>query len=221
MPPTTDHKPTDHRSTDHHSAGHDSTGLLTAEALDAAAPALAGLLIDAVRAGASVGFPADLTDEAATAWWRARVDAVAAGALSVPPAGPAGAPLGTVSLALEQYPNGAHRAEIGKLLVHSTARRRGLGRTLLALAERAAAERGRTLLLLDTETDSDAELLYRSSGWTALGTVPGYAADPAGTLRPSTFFYKHLDAAEHPGTSDAAATTTAAGTSTAAAARPS
>nr|WP_078661062.1 GNAT family N-acetyltransferase [Streptomyces sp. NRRL B-24484] len=158
---------------------------------------MGGLLLDAVRAGASVGFPAGLTPGAATAWWRTRAAAVAEGGLLVWTAGPADAPLGTVSLALERYPNGAHRAEIGKLLVHSAARRRGLGRTLLAVAERAAADRGRTLLLLDTETGSDAERLYRSSGWTALGAVPDYAADPAGTLRPSTFFYKHLD--EHLG----------------------
>nr|WP_095877208.1 GNAT family N-acetyltransferase [Streptomyces sp. TLI_235] len=155
---------------------------------------MAELLLDAVRAGASVGFPAGLTAAAAEEWWRSRAAAIAEGGLLVWTAGPAEAPLGTVSLALERYPNGAHRAEIAKLLVHAAARRRGLGRALLALAERAAADRGRTLLLLDTETGSDAERLYRSAGWTALGAVPDYAADPGGTLRPSTFFYKHLHA---------------------------
>ncbi|WP_405014345.1 GNAT family N-acetyltransferase [Kitasatospora sp. NBC_01539] len=165
---------------------------LTASGLEAAAPALAGLLLDAVRGGASVGFPAGLTPEAATAWWRGRAPAVAEGRLLVWSAGETGRPTGTVSLALEQLPNGAHRAEVSKLLVHSGARGRGLGRALLAVAERAAAAHGRTLLLLDTETGSGAEHLYRSAGWTPLGTVPGYATDPGGTLRGSTFFFKHL-----------------------------
>ncbi|MEV6208454.1 GNAT family N-acetyltransferase [Kitasatospora sp. NPDC051914] len=155
---------------------------------------MAELLVDAVRGGASVGFPARLTTVEAADWWRSRAAAVAAGSLLVWAAGPSDRPTGTVSLALAQYPNGAHRAEIGKLLVHSGARGRGLGGALLTLAERAAADRGRTLLLLDTETGSPAERLYRRAGWTALGAVPDYAADPAGTLRPSTFFYKHLAA---------------------------
>ncbi|MDN3261884.1 GNAT family N-acetyltransferase [Streptomyces sp. CSDS2] len=38
-----------------------------------------------------------------------------------------------------------------------------------------------------------AERLYRSAGWTAAGTIPDYAASPAGGLRPTTLYYKRLD----------------------------
>ncbi|MFD9130785.1 GNAT family N-acetyltransferase [Kitasatospora sp. NPDC059571] len=158
----------------------------------AAAPALADLLLDAVRGGASLGFPASLTAAEATAWWRSRVDAVAGGRLLVWSAGTPDLCTGTVSLVLADLPNGLHRAELAKLMVHRSARGRGLGRRLLALAERAAADRGRSLLVLDTETDSPAEHLYRTGGWTPLGSIPGYATDPAGELRATTVYYTHL-----------------------------
>ncbi|MFD6944576.1 hypothetical protein ACFWC8_16685, partial [Streptomyces roseolus] len=67
-------------------------------------------------------------------------------------------------------------------------------RRLLAAAEAHAAATGLTLLVLDTQTGSPAERLYRGAGWTAAGTVPEYAADPAGVLRPTTLYYKLLAA---------------------------
>jgi ribosomal protein S18 acetylase RimI-like enzyme len=81
-----------------------------------------------------------------------------------------------------------------KLMVHRAARGRGLGRTLLETAETAAVEAGVTLLHLDTETDSPAERLYGSAGWTRAGVIPDYAADPGGVLRPTTLYYKRLGA---------------------------
>ena len=61
----------------------------------------------------------------------------------------------------------------------------------------AAALRARSnefvALLLDTREASSAESLYRSSGWTAFGTVPDYACDPDRTLAGCVFFYKRLD----------------------------
>ncbi|MDV9188111.1 hypothetical protein R6L23_07765 [Streptomyces sp. SR27] len=51
---------------------------------------------------------------------------------------------------------------------------------------------GLTLLVLDTQTDSPAERLYRGAGWTAAGTIPDFAADPSGVLRPTTLYYKRL-----------------------------
>ncbi len=160
--------------------------------LDACAPQLADLLLDAVTDGASVGFLADLDRDTATAWWRARTPEVADGSLAVWVARDPGGIAGTVSLAYPRKPNARHRAEVVKLAVHRARRGHGLGRRLLDTAERAAAEAGVTLLLLDTETGSAAETLYRSAGWQRYGIVPGYAADPAGTLRDCSFFYKPL-----------------------------
>ncbi|MFF4394656.1 GNAT family N-acetyltransferase [Streptomyces sp. NPDC001480] len=157
---------------------------------------LAGLLADTVAGGASVGFLAPLDPGQAAAWWRERAAAVAAGHLAVWAAlDGAGRVTGTVSLAFPDKPNSRHRAELVKLMVHRDARGQGLGRELLATAEQAAGAAGITLLHLDTETGSPAEHLYRSAGWTRAGVIPDYAASPAGVLRPTTLYYKHLPAA--------------------------
>ncbi|QHA10065.1 GNAT family N-acetyltransferase [Streptomyces broussonetiae] len=157
------------------------------------APQLAELLADTVDGGASVGFLAPLARAEAAAWWRERADATAAGRLAVWAAvDDSGRVTGTVSLAHPDKPNSRHRAELVKLMVHRTARGRGLGRLLLATAEEAAAAAGVTLLHLDTETGSPAEHLYRAAGWTRAGVIPDYALSPAGELRPTTLYYKRL-----------------------------
>jgi GNAT superfamily N-acetyltransferase len=153
---------------------------------------LADLLVDTVAGGASVGFLAPLDRTAAVAWWQARADAVAAGQWAVWAAYEGGRTIGTVSLAFPDKPNSRHRAELVKLMVHRDARGRGLGRGLLATAEEAAIDAGVTLLHLDTETDSPAERLYGSAGWTRAGVIPDFAASPAGVLRPTTIYYKHV-----------------------------
>ncbi|WAZ25413.1 GNAT family N-acetyltransferase [Streptomyces cinnabarinus] len=161
---------------------------LDGDQLLARADELAELLVDTVDGGASVGFLAPLDRATARAWWKER----AAGPYAVWVAEDGGRILGTVSLAFPDKPNSRHRAELVKLMVHGQARGRGLGRTLLATAEQAAAAAGVTLLHLDTETDSPAERLYRAAGWTRAGMIPDYAADPRGVLRGTTLYYKRL-----------------------------
>ncbi|MFG3127243.1 GNAT family N-acetyltransferase [Streptomyces tendae] len=153
---------------------------------------LAGLLTDTVAGGASVGFLAPLGHAEAVDWWRERAAAVAAGRLAVWVAREGERVTGTVSLALPDKPNSRHRGELVKLMVSREARGRGLGRRLLTTVEHAAAAAGLTLLHLDTETDSPAEHLYRSAGWTRAGTIPDYAADPGGELRPTTLYFKQV-----------------------------
>ena len=172
---------------------------MTATGLDAAgllgrAGELADLLVDTVADGASVGFLAPLDRTDALAWWEGRAAGVAAGHLAVWVALDGDRVTGTVTLAFPDKPNSRHRAELVKLMVHRDARGQGLGRRLLTTAEEAAAAAGVTLLHLDTETDSPAEHLYRTAGWTRAGIIPDYAADPAGVLRPTTLYYKHLAA---------------------------
>ncbi|MGW0861602.1 GNAT family N-acetyltransferase [Streptomyces sp. NPDC002611] len=162
--------------------------------LSAKSKELAGLLEATVDAGASVGFLAPLDRAEALAWWAERAADVAAGRLVVWAASDGDRMQGTVSLAFPGKANSRHRAELVKLMVDPDARGRGLGRRLLATAEDAAAAAGVTLLHLDTETGSPAERLYRSAGWTAIGAIPDYAANPDGVLRPTTIYYKHLPA---------------------------
>ncbi|MGW0659971.1 N-acetyltransferase family protein [Streptodolium elevatio] len=175
---------------------------LPADAFDDAVPALGELLADTVTGGASLGFRTPFTPGDGAAWWHSQADAVRAGAFVVwtaynraPDSASDGAAfhgrvLGTVCLAFSSWANGAHRADVVKLMVHRDARGQGLGRALLATAEAHAAEAGITLLMLDTETESPAERMYEAAGWTRYGVVPAYAADPDGVLRDCTFFYK-------------------------------
>lgn len=163
-----------------------------------AAGQLADLLADAVNGGASVGFLAPLDRAAAVAWWQGRVDAVLAGELAVWVARDGYRVVGTVSLAFPDKPNSRHRAELVKLMVHRDGRGQGLGKALLATAERAALDAGVTLLHLDTEADSPAEYLYDKAGWTRVGAIPDYAANPQGGLRPTSIYYKRVGAGTAP-----------------------
>ena len=160
----------------------------------AAVDELADLLTDTVDDGASIGFLAPLGRAAAVDWWRERANSVAAGQLAVWAASIGERMVGTVSLAFPDKPNSRHRAELVKLMVHRDARGEGLGRRLLTIAEDAASAADITLLHLDTETDSPAEHLYRSTGWTRAGVIPDYAASPDGVLRPTTLYYKRVGA---------------------------
>ncbi|WP_418959969.1 GNAT family N-acetyltransferase [Streptomyces tritici] len=154
---------------------------------------LAELLCDAVDGGASIGFLAPLEPAEAAAWWRTAAEEAERGVRDIWAAyGPGERLLGVVTLVRGDKANGRHRGEIARLVVHREARGRGLGARLLAAAEAAAAEAGLRLLVLDTETDSPAERLYRTAGWTAAGVIPDYAADPGGALRPTTLYYKRL-----------------------------
>ena len=79
-----------------------------------------------------------------------------------------------------------------KLLVHRSARGHGVGTALMTAAEDAARARGRTLLVLDTALDGDAERLYTRSGWNRVGVIPGYALFPDGRPCDTVVFWKKL-----------------------------
>jgi GNAT superfamily N-acetyltransferase len=87
-------------------------------------------------------------------------------------------------------PNQPHRVDIAKLLVHRRGRRRGPAAALMRAAEEATRQMGRTLMVLDTVTDSPAEALYDRLGWIRAGVIPDYALMPDGEPCPATFFYK-------------------------------
>ncbi|MWA15029.1 GNAT family N-acetyltransferase [Streptomyces sp. BA2] len=171
---------------------------LSADQLIECADDLGALLADVVDGGSSLGFLAPFDRAAAADWWRGLAPAVADGRLAVWAAREGERITGTVSVGFVDKANGRHRAEILKLMVHSSARGQGLARILLAAAEQAAADAGVTLLILDTETGSPAESLYRSGGWTAAGVIPDYAADPAGVLHPTTLFFKKVASSSAP-----------------------
>ncbi len=153
---------------------------------------LAELTLDAVAGNASIGFAAGLTDAQARAFWIEAAEAVAEGRVILLGARVEGRIAGTVQLVFSRFPNGRNRAEVAKLLVRSSMRRRGLATLLMRAAEDEARRASRGLLVLDTETGSAAEHLYRKLGWTPAGVIPGFAYRPDGELRPTSFFYKVL-----------------------------
>ncbi len=167
--------------------------LTAGEAADRAAE-LSGILVDCVEGGASVGFMAPLAPARADAFWRRVAEGVASGerVLLVAEDRPGGEIAGTVQLVLGLPENQPHRAEVAKMLVRRSARRRGLGAALMRAVAEAAREAGRTLLVLDTVTGGDAERLYERLGWTRVGVVPGYALMPDGAPCDTTLFYLSL-----------------------------
>ncbi len=167
---------------------------IDAPSMEAVRPRLSEILIDCVRHGASVGFLDPLGPADADAYWRRVEHAVAEGRCRVLAAALGGdAVVGTVQLDVDTLPNQPHRATVSKLLVHTAARRRGVGEALMAELERVALAGGRWLLTLDTAT-TDAERLYERMGWSRAGVIPDYALNPDSTLTDTTFYWKKLAA---------------------------
>lgn len=163
----------------------------TAEALT---PQLVTLLHDAVASGASLGFWNPLEDDRAQAYWDDVIAGVRAGSLWLLVAQREGAVVGSVQLAPALKQNAARRAEIQKLMVHRVARRQGIARELMRAVERLAYAEGRTLLVLDTNTGSDAERLYHALGYLRAGVIPRFTIERDGAEHATTLFYKSLDA---------------------------
>ena len=182
------------QATDHPMA---TIRVLTGEEAHRHVAALSDVLIDCVEGGSSVGFMAPLSRERADRFWRVVADGVAAGerTLLVAEDPLTGELLGTAQLQLAMPDNQPHRADVAKVLVRRSARRRGLGAALMEHVERTAREAGKTLLVLDTTTGDDAERLYARLGWTRVGEVPRFAHLPDGTPSGTTFFYKDIASA--------------------------
>lgn len=165
-----------------------------AELVAEVAEALAGVTLDCVAAGASIGFMAPLSRARAIAFWQEVMAAAGRGEriLLVAEDVSCGEIVGTVQLVLTMPDNQPHRADVAKMQVHRRARRQGVGAALMRAVEAEALAVGRTLLVLDTVTGSDAERLYTRLGWQRCGEIPGYALWPEGGLCSTTVFYRSL-----------------------------
>jgi acetyltransferase len=153
---------------------------------------LVELLRDAVAGGASVGFLNPLTEAAAAVYWDgvfAEVDSHDRLLFLVRDGDQV---LGSVQLNIPPKPNARHRAEVEKLLVHASARRRGLGTALMRAAEDAAIRLGRPLLVLDTRAGDPAGRLYERLGYVRAGVIPGYALSQTGRPQATAIYYRDL-----------------------------
>ena len=155
-------------------------------------PDLIHLLQDSVASGASVGFLPPLSAEDAQQYWSTVFQEVTQGTCVLLVAREAGRIVGSVQLALAMKPNARHRAEVQKLIVLSSQRRRGIGRALMQAVEQVTYSAGRTLLVLDTRQGDSAEQLYRTLGYCEAGVIPAYARGASGTLDSTVIFYKRL-----------------------------
>jgi GNAT superfamily N-acetyltransferase len=153
-----------------------------------------------VHGGAGVSFIVPFSFDDARAFWHDKVlPVVHARTRRVVVARWGARIVGTVQLDLAVPPNQQHRAEVAKLLVHPSARRRGVARALMMALEAIARSEGRTLLTLDTWTGGGAERLYLSLGYVSAGVIPRYARGSlAPDLKPTTIMYKELAPAEAP-----------------------
>ncbi len=163
---------------------------------DAQLAQLVDVLMDCVSGGASVGFMQPLTRERATAFWLRVKNGVEAGGRVLLVAQDPHGICATVQLVLDLPENQPHRADVAKMLVHSRARRHGLGAVLMRAVEDAAAACGRTLLVLDAVTGGDAARLYQRLGWERVGDIPDFALLPQGGLCSTTVFFRRVPQAQ-------------------------
>jgi GNAT superfamily N-acetyltransferase len=154
--------------------------------------ALARVLADCVAGGASVSYLAPFSHEQARVAFGGMVAEAEQGHRLILAAFASGELIGTVQVILTLPPNQPHRGEIAKLLVHRSARKRGIAQLLMEHADLEARAEGKTLLVLDAVTGGDAERLYARLGWTRVGVIPNYALFPDGRPCDTTFFWKAL-----------------------------
>jgi len=166
--------------------------ILNAPIDDAALHQLAAVLVDCVEGGASVSFMSPYPPDEALAFFRKVVASVASGDTVLLAARLDGRIVGTVQLGLDTPPNQPHRADIRKMLVHRSARNRGIGAALMSRVEEEARRAGRWLLVLDTVPGENGHRVYARAGWTQSGIIPDYAMFPDGRLCDTAVMWKRL-----------------------------
>jgi ribosomal protein S18 acetylase RimI-like enzyme len=153
--------------------------------------ALAAVVVDCVEGGASVSYLAPFSLDDARAAVEPMVAEAELGRRLLLAAFLEGELVGTVQVLLAFPPNQPHRGEIAKMLVHRSARNRGIGQLLMEHAETAAKAAGKTLLVLDTANGTAARL-YERQGWVRVGEIPNFALYPDGSPCATVFYYKEL-----------------------------
>ena len=149
--------------------------LLSSAQLKPLIPEFVCLLQNVVNNGASVGFLPPLSEAEATEYWQDVCEAIQGPGKLLWGAFEDGGLVGTIQLNLESRANGIHRAEIAKVMVHTSQRRRGIAKAMMEVAEAEAFRLGRTTLVLDTLEGHAAVLLYQNLGWQIAGVIPKYA----------------------------------------------
>jgi len=159
-------------------------------------PELADLLVDGVHHGASLGFLAPMSRHAALDYWEQVYASLGPRqALWIALESDDGPLQGCVQLT--GCAQAHHRGELRQLMVHSRSRGRGIATQLLNRAECTARDMGRTLLVLETPADSQAEAVFAHLDWQRAGEIPDFGACAEGRLHASAVYYKRLELASN------------------------
>lgn len=158
----------------------------------AAIPRLAAILADAVAGGAGVSFVVPPSLQEGEAFWQGFATAIAQQKAFCFLAIKDNEIAGCVLLIKAAAANQPHRADICKLLVHSSFRRQGLGSLLMAAAEHKARDLKLTLLTFDAVAHGAVEQFYKDLGFTIASYYPGYAYALGQRLDDTALFYKAL-----------------------------
>ncbi|WP_422372321.1 GNAT family N-acetyltransferase [Hoeflea sp.] len=171
-----------------------SVTLLAAGDLDTHLDRLGSIMASTVSGGAAIGYMQPFGEPDGRAFFETQVfPEVRAGRRLLLAASLDGVSVGTVQLITALPPNQPHRCEVAKMMVAPGARRKGVGRALLAAVDTHARAAGKTLITLDTRTGDAAEPLYRAAGYRTAGVIPGFALDADGRgLHATTYMYKTL-----------------------------
>lgn len=151
------------------------------------------LLQDCVGSGASVGFIAPIAHAEANSYWQDVQGGLANGTRKLWVAIENGMVVGAVQLGLCSKANGSHRGEVEKLMVHTSARGKGISKKLMASLEEVAVSLELLLLVLDTRLGDIASTLYRQLGYTEAGQIPAFARSSDGQLDATVLFYKQIN----------------------------
>ena len=157
-------------------------------------PDLVELFTETVNNGSPLGFLAPITHTTARSYWVSLIPELEAGSRLLLVGFDGDTVVGSGQLALSQRHNSPHRAELQKLFVGLASRGRGVGRTLMDALHAAARQHGRTLILLSTRHQEQAEKFYKSLGYVAVGVVPGWTIDRAGNRYDHVEMYRDFTA---------------------------
>jgi ribosomal protein S18 acetylase RimI-like enzyme len=149
-------------------------------------------LLTCVKDGASLGFLASVTYEKIHSYWLGVATSLSKDCILLV-AEKDRQIAGSVQISLCNKDNGKHRGEVQKLFVLPTYRSIGLASELMQVAEKVALNKKLSLLVLDTETESNAELFYQKNNYVKVGDIPSFALNPQGDMSGTSMYYKLLN----------------------------
>jgi ribosomal protein S18 acetylase RimI-like enzyme len=150
------------------------------------------LFKETVNGGASLGYVAPVSHNAARDYWLSLRSELESGVRLLLATYSEEQLIGAGQLYLPYWPAARHRAEIHKVLVGAQTRGRGVGKQLMTALHETARRRGRSLIMLNTRRGGSAERFYMRLGYKAVGVVPGYIAAQGGLRYDSVMLYLEL-----------------------------